>query len=249
MRLERITGEIGNVYGHLTVVGLERATGNKRAMWLCVCKCGNSPIVFGKNLRRGLTRSCGCQQYIRQPKSISHGVKIQIGMRFGKLVVQEPIIVNKKLCWKCACDCGGTTTRPSSAFTRKNSPVRQCVCGRSSRRLQAGEAGCNSLFQQYQLHAQERNLAWELSKETFRALTQQICYYCGCNPSQKFRPGTIASTFVYNGVDRLNSSQGYHVSNVVTACKHCNYAKRTRSFADFTSWVQAVFHHLKLGGE
>ena len=28
--------------------------------WLCKCECGAEKIVFGKNLRQGYTRSCGC---------------------------------------------------------------------------------------------------------------------------------------------------------------------------------------------
>jgi len=34
--------------------------GNKSARWLCKCDCGNSVVVHGNSLRRGLTKSCGC---------------------------------------------------------------------------------------------------------------------------------------------------------------------------------------------
>lgn len=29
-------------------------------MWLCQCDCGSKPVILGANLRRGMTRSCGC---------------------------------------------------------------------------------------------------------------------------------------------------------------------------------------------
>lgn len=33
---------------------------NTNARWLCQCDCGNESVVYTNNLRRGLTRSCGC---------------------------------------------------------------------------------------------------------------------------------------------------------------------------------------------
>ena len=56
----------GQKFGRLTV--LKRAenyispNGGKRAQWLCKCECGKEVVVLGKNLRKGLTRSCGCFQ-------------------------------------------------------------------------------------------------------------------------------------------------------------------------------------------
>lgn len=31
-----------------------------QAHWRCICDCGREAVVSGKNLRRGMTRSCGC---------------------------------------------------------------------------------------------------------------------------------------------------------------------------------------------
>lgn len=56
----------GQKFGRLTV--LKRAenyispNGGKRAQWLCKCECGKEVVVLGNNLRKGLTRSCGCFQ-------------------------------------------------------------------------------------------------------------------------------------------------------------------------------------------
>ena len=51
----------GKVYGKLTVV--DRAENKGRApMWNCECSCGNTKIVNGGSLRRGYTKSCGCNQ-------------------------------------------------------------------------------------------------------------------------------------------------------------------------------------------
>ena len=58
----------GQRFGRLTVI--ERAGnttpptmygwGDVKAIWRCKCDCGAECIVIGANLRRGLTRSCGC---------------------------------------------------------------------------------------------------------------------------------------------------------------------------------------------
>lgn len=33
---------------------------SKSATWRCYCKCGNEVVVVGRNLRKGITKSCGC---------------------------------------------------------------------------------------------------------------------------------------------------------------------------------------------
>ena len=52
----------GQKFARWTVIG--RAQNDKRgqAQWHCVCECGNTSIVGGKDLRLGKSRSCGCLQ-------------------------------------------------------------------------------------------------------------------------------------------------------------------------------------------
>lgn len=56
----------GQRFGRLTVIG--RAENNTRTghpMWRCLCDCGQETTVFGGDLRRGHTLSCGCLQIDR----------------------------------------------------------------------------------------------------------------------------------------------------------------------------------------
>lgn len=52
--------ELGNVYGHLTVMARADNTANGTAQWLCKCKCGNEIVVRGTDLRNKGYISCGC---------------------------------------------------------------------------------------------------------------------------------------------------------------------------------------------
>jgi hypothetical protein len=50
---------LGKKYGRLTIVSRAKNT-ETRAVWNCVCDCGNTLSVQGKKLRSGHTKSCGC---------------------------------------------------------------------------------------------------------------------------------------------------------------------------------------------
>jgi hypothetical protein len=48
---------MGQKFGRLTVLELALA---KPIKWLCVCECGKQKAARPSNLKKGLTRSCGC---------------------------------------------------------------------------------------------------------------------------------------------------------------------------------------------
>lgn len=56
--------EVGKTYGRLYVQSLseERKEKVSRVSFNCLCECGNTKIVTGKNLRTGKIQSCGCLQ-------------------------------------------------------------------------------------------------------------------------------------------------------------------------------------------
>lgn len=60
----------GQRFGRLTVIS-RAENRNKRTMWNCMCDCGNSVVVSGKDMRNGKTKSCGCyhkEHYATPPK-------------------------------------------------------------------------------------------------------------------------------------------------------------------------------------
>lgn len=55
----------GDKYGRLTVISKaphRLVSGVKRTVWNCVCECGGHIAVTTNSLRRGNTKSCGCQK-------------------------------------------------------------------------------------------------------------------------------------------------------------------------------------------
>lgn len=64
----------GQKFGRLSVANRNGSSSDGKAMWDCVCDCGNKTTVIGKLLRSGNTASCGCisDETRRAPKK--HGM-------------------------------------------------------------------------------------------------------------------------------------------------------------------------------
>lgn len=61
MSVERLTKNLaGFRFGKLVVI----KPGDAPRRWICQCDCGQKVEVIGGNLRRGLSRSCGCSQHV-----------------------------------------------------------------------------------------------------------------------------------------------------------------------------------------
>ncbi len=66
----KIVDLTGNRYGFLTVAEYCGIV-NHKAMWKCVCDCGNITIVKSNNLRTGTTTSCGCMRGHRPNQTLA----------------------------------------------------------------------------------------------------------------------------------------------------------------------------------
>lgn len=173
------------------------------------------------------------------------------GQRFGKLVALEPTDKrrNTSIVWLCQCDCGNTKEIASDHLTRKKYPTKSCGCGNiealTKRSLPEGRACRNSCLGNYKRVAGYRNLEWDLSGKDFDRLTQGDCYYCGKEPAQVYKTKGTNGPYIYNGIDRIENSEGYALNNCVSCCHQCNWAKRDMPFGDFVVWINCVSEHLK----
>lgn len=69
----------GQRYGILTVVSMAGHQGDA-ITWNCLCDCGKTSVVQGKNLQSGATRSCGCQ-HVKHQKTGTRLYRIWNGMK------------------------------------------------------------------------------------------------------------------------------------------------------------------------
>lgn len=113
----------GKHFGNWTVIhktDSRNSSGN--VMWLCQCECGNTKVVSGISLRKGLSKSCGC----------IHREKVSIDLRgkhFGDLdVISDTGRRDKKgnIIWLCKCKCGSYTGVSSKHLMQHS--VQSCGC-------------------------------------------------------------------------------------------------------------------------
>ena len=115
--------ETGNVYGKWTVLKqAKQKNSSGEVCWICQCECGTIRVVSGKVLRRGKSKSCGCNFKTIKP-----------GDKYGKLTVirQDGVKDNHKQ-WYCQCECGNFITVRGSHLTSGN--TKSCGCGHSNKR-------------------------------------------------------------------------------------------------------------------
>jgi hypothetical protein len=235
---------VGQKFGRLTVLEMCPREKGDSTKWVCKCDCGKTIEVEGSSLKRGNTQSCGCLSIDRNYELAED----LIGQRFGRLLVVELVRIRNKRNvserhWKCLCDCGKYTTVADRSL--KHGQTKSCGCLQiETIRLELGLASFNKLYKTYKYGAEKRNLIFELSREQFKEITQKNCYYCDKPPSSCVKNKYDNGDYIYNGIDRLNSSNGYTVDNVVPCCWRCNTAKMDVPVDEFISWIKTVYNNL-----
>lgn len=175
-----------------------------------------------------------------------------IGFRKGRLTVtdfshsHEQPSGQKRAMWKVVCDCGVEKVISTSNLTHGNTVSCGCKLREGNHRKDHGEASFNHKYGAYEARARthKKKLAFDLTKDEFRTLVSAPCHYCGvvdsCNAKAK---PTSNGAFASNGIDRLDSSVGYVLSNCVPCCKTCNLMKRDLPYAQFFEHLKRILNH------
>lgn len=100
-----------------------------------------------------------------------------------------------------------------------------------------------NLYTQYKQRATKKAMPFSLTIEEFIHIISQNCHYCGSEPAAVHTHHKNHITF--NGVDRVNSHQGYEPGNVVACCWICNRAKGTLSPEQLRAHAEKIVAHMK----
>lgn len=137
---------VGRKYGKLTVIDVVPRTAHSRTRVKCQCECGNTILALAANVKSGNTRSCGCgrnysdyteKQLAKAERQASARIQNYkrkkdnggtiVGLRFGRLVVQEKAgRKGKDVAYRCLCDCGAEKLVVGSSLM--NGDTRSCGC-------------------------------------------------------------------------------------------------------------------------
>ena len=114
-------------FNRLKVLYRNGSKGGK-AVWHCICDCGNECDVIGQYLRNGHTKSCGCYQKEQTGKAAKNNKKDLANQKFGHLTALKPTErrAGSNIIWECICDCGNITYVAGSDLT--NLKTKSCGC-------------------------------------------------------------------------------------------------------------------------
>lgn len=235
----------GEKFGKLTVIKRTENDDKGCFQWLCNCDCGTQNFIArGLYLKNGIIKSCGCGWQSSYPRVPAEDLA---GQKFGRWTAIRRIdSAGKNARWECICDCktdkNDTSIVHAGSLTSGHSQSCGCI-SRERETLPYGQSSFNRLLRNYKRHAKERNFEFLLTEDQFRSLTQQECYYCGKLPGKTMFAEHNNGDYIYNGIDRLDSSKGYFIGNVVPCCKTCNTAKMAMPEEEFYQWVESVYKY------
>lgn len=158
---------------------------------------------------------------------------------------------NARSLWIFRCACGAEVEK--TLFDVRRLDTKSCGCGRkgkpSPNRLSGGGSSLNALYAGYVRASKDRGHSWNVSKEEFQVLTKRDCHYCGVPPSRVKKAHKSAyGVYEYNGIDRVDPSIGYELSNLVPCCWLCNRAKATLTVEEFINWAARLSAYLARTG-
>lgn len=155
--------------------------------------------------------------------------------------------------WVCRCECGNEKICRLDAL--KASVSKDCGCGEFSRRQSAAveinrkmgrTGGLHKDISVYKANARNRAVEWALTDQEATDLMLGSCHYCGIEPCGGVTTKMLNKVPFRNGIDRVDSTKGYSLDNVVSCCAACNLGKGKMPAEDFLAWANRIAKHQDL---
>lgn len=181
------------------------------------------------------------------------------GQKFYRLTITKPTTLRdgRAVLWEAQCDCGITTfLRPKDAQRGKK---KSCGCYFEETVRMAGRkftpriSSARAVWKANYQKVKDKTCPFEI----FLKLSQEKCYYCGRNPFRKYNlsqkiPDKTSDyqkefgDFIYNGLDRIDSSKQHTEDNLVPCCYDCNKAKSSLTTEEFFTIISLIAKNHKL---
>jgi hypothetical protein len=246
---------VGQRFEKLTVISaapnlLPQNEGRSFTAWNCQCECGKIVTVRTGTLIAGQQKSCGC--IISQS-----GIAIKPGQVFHKLTTLSYDSGH----WDCQCECGNLTDVLTHHLLTGN--TKSCGCLKIEAIINNQKLSLPYVTK-YEPYIASARRIWKsycyqdknctLTFNEWLILSQQSCFYCGIKPDNKYnvfikKKNASQFTkdngdFVYNGLDRIDSSLPHILSNVVPCCWICNRAKNERTIEEFYQYINLLKYNI-----
>lgn len=167
------------------------------------------------------------------------------GDRVGKNTVLYPEVSGNFSGYVVECDCGNVRWVRTSILNKNK--VGCWNCARLAGRKTDDSRAITSAWRTVRGNARTRGIPMEITKQQFVEAAKQNCYYCGIEPQERKISDVPEWTTPakLNGIDRIDSSKGYTIDNIVPCCSFCNTAKLNNTTEDFLAAVSRIYNYQK----
>ena len=104
---------------------------------------------------------------------------------------------------------------------------RNDYCQDNRDKIKAWGQSPEGKYIEYKSNAKSRNIPFKLTFEQFKSFWKKPCWYCN-------------NSIVTIGLDRVDNSKGYSVTNVVSCCEVDNKSKLDKSRDDYLEHCRKV---------
>jgi hypothetical protein len=179
-----------------------------------------------------------------------------IGLKYGRLTAIKDLGLrnygkSNRTFFLFGCDCGSQVELPLKQVASMK--TRSCGCLIYEDRINSTN---RYVYKSIKSGAKSRGLDFEISYNDFLSISSKECFYCGQIDKRNkwaYVGSSSNSSFVesvtnrklydsmINGLDRLDSSFGYTMDNIVSCCGTCNRAKMDLKLDDFLSHIKKIY--------